>query len=66
MDQNTRRVEKGQKMDHAEAIQTRVLDFQRYHCLSALASEGFFPGGALGDFPKFFRGVPKVVEFGCS
>ena len=53
-------------MDHAEAIQTRVLDFQRYHCLSALASEGFFPGGALGDFPKFFRGVPKVVEFGCS
>jgi len=29
-----RRVEKGQKMDHAEAIQTGVLDFQRHHCLS--------------------------------
>ena len=29
-----RRVEKGQKMDHAEAIQTGVLDFQCYHCLS--------------------------------
>jgi len=22
------------------------------------------PGGALGDFPKFFQGVPKVVKFG--
>jgi len=26
-----RRVEKGQKMGHAEAIQTGVADFQRYH-----------------------------------
>jgi len=29
-----KRVEKGNKMGRAEAIQTGVVDFQRYHCLS--------------------------------
>jgi len=28
------------------------------------ASEGFFPGGALGDFSKIFPGGPKVLKFG--
>jgi len=28
-------VEKGKKMGRAEVIQTGVVDFQRYHCLSA-------------------------------
>ena len=28
------------------------------------ASEGFFPGGPVGDFPKIFsRGEPKAVKF---
>ena len=32
--------------------------------LYAWASEGFFPGGALGDFCKIFPGGgPKVVKF---
>jgi len=32
--------------------------------LQAWASEGFFPGGSVGDFPKIFsRGGPKVVKF---
>jgi len=49
-------------MGHAEAIQTRVLDFQRYHCLSAWASEGFFPGGATRGFSKIFPGGAKSSE----
>jgi len=33
--------------------------------LQAWASEGFFPGGLVGDFPKFIsRGGSKVVKFG--
>jgi len=34
MDQTQRRVGKGQKMSSAEAIQTRLVDFQHYQCLS--------------------------------
>jgi len=26
------------------------------------ALEGFFPGGALGDFSKYFLGGPKVLK----
>jgi len=35
MDQNPRGMEKGQKMDRAEASQTWIVDVERYHCLSA-------------------------------
>ena len=32
--------------------------------LMTWASEGFFPGGAVGDFPQiFFQGRPNVVKF---
>ena len=45
------RVTKGQKMGRAEAIQTRVMYFQRYHCLS-LSVAGVDPGrGDWGDCP---------------
>jgi len=35
MDQNPKKGGEGSKMGRAEAIQTGVVDFQRYHCLSA-------------------------------
>jgi len=35
MDQNPKKCGEGSKMDRAEAIQIGVVDFERYHCLSA-------------------------------
>jgi len=35
MNQNAKKVEKGQKIRRAEAIQTGVINFQLYLCLSA-------------------------------
>ena len=35
MDQNPKKGGEGSKMDRAEAIQIGVVDFERYHCLSA-------------------------------
>jgi len=35
-----------------------------FTCFCALATEGFFPRGALVDFSKSFsRGGPEVVKF---